>query len=91
MLQFPFALVPLVVLAVEPNDDARPSEYAEVFVVDAETQRGIPLVELETVNALRFVTDNVDFKRTLVGCGSPPHGVWQSIHTRAGSEVVGEF
>jgi len=32
--------------------------YAEIRVVDAATGRGVPLVELETVNGLRFVTDN---------------------------------
>ncbi len=32
--------------------------YAEVRVLDAETGRGVPLVELETVNHLRFVTDS---------------------------------
>jgi len=39
----------------------------------------------------RFVSETIDFKRTQVGCGPPPHGTWQAIHTRAGSEVVGEF
>lgn len=32
--------------------------YAEIRVVDAETGRGVPLVELVTVNQLKFVTDN---------------------------------
>lgn len=32
--------------------------YAEIRVVDAQTGRGVPLVELITVNQLRFVTDN---------------------------------
>lgn len=32
--------------------------WAEIRVVDAESGRGIPLVELETLNGLRFVTDN---------------------------------
>ena len=35
------------------NDD-----YAEIRIVDAETKRGVPLVELETVNGVKFVTDN---------------------------------
>ncbi len=35
-----------------------PIPYAEIRVVDAATGRGVPLVELETVNGLRFVTDN---------------------------------
>src|SRR5262245_63743362 len=32
--------------------------WAEILVIDSASGRGIPLVELETVNALRFVTDN---------------------------------
>ena len=32
--------------------------YAEIRVLDAETGRGVPMVELETVNGLIFVTDN---------------------------------
>src|SRR5215213_3893138 len=32
--------------------------YAEIRVLDAANGRGVPLVELETVNGLRFVTDN---------------------------------
>jgi hypothetical protein len=32
--------------------------WAEIRVIDAATGRGVPLVELETVNGLRFVTDN---------------------------------
>jgi hypothetical protein len=32
--------------------------WAEIQVIDSVTGRGIPQVELETVNALRFVTDN---------------------------------
>lgn len=35
-----------------------PGPYAEIRVLDAVTRRGVPLVELETVNGLRFVTDN---------------------------------
>src|SRR4051812_560014 len=34
------------------------AEYAEIRVIDAATGRGVPLVELETVNSLKFVTDN---------------------------------
>ncbi|MFQ5731102.1 MAG: DUF1559 domain-containing protein, partial [Planctomycetaceae bacterium] len=41
--------------------------------------------------SVRFVSDNINFKRTQVGCGNPPRGVWQAIHTRGGGEVVGEF
>jgi hypothetical protein len=32
--------------------------YAEIRVIDADTGRGVPLVELETTNGLKFVTDN---------------------------------
>ncbi|NQT14306.1 MAG: DUF1559 domain-containing protein [Planctomycetes bacterium] len=39
----------------------------------------------------RFVSDTIDFKRTVVGCGAPPRGTWQAIHTRGGHEVFGEF
>ena len=35
-----------------------PMGYAEIRVVDSKTGRGVPLIELETVNGLRFVTDN---------------------------------
>ena len=35
-----------------------PTAYAEIRVIDSATGRGVPLVELETVNHLRFVTDN---------------------------------
>ena len=34
------------------------SDWAEIRVTDEASGRGIPLVELETVNAARFVTDN---------------------------------
>jgi hypothetical protein len=40
------------------GDGAGAVPYAEVRVIDAETGRGVPLVELVTVNHLRFVTDN---------------------------------
>ena len=39
----------------------------------------------------RFVSQDIDYKRTQVGCGPPPHGTWQALHTRAGAEVIGEF
>ena len=32
--------------------------WAEIRVIDAATRRGVPLAELETVNGLKFVTDN---------------------------------
>ena len=33
--------------------------WAEILVTEAESGRGVPLVELETVNHLVFVTDNL--------------------------------
>jgi hypothetical protein len=34
------------------------AEYAEIRVIDGETKRSVPLVELETVNHVLYVTDN---------------------------------
>jgi hypothetical protein len=48
--------MPALLAAEEPVDDA--SAYAEIRVVDSKTGRGVPLVELETVNGMKFVTDN---------------------------------
>lgn len=39
-------------------EEAKATAYAEIRVVDAATGRVVPLVELTTVNHLRFVTDN---------------------------------
>lgn len=47
-------LLPLLLLAVAGQGPA----WAELRCVDAESGRGIPLVELETVHRVRFVTDN---------------------------------
>ncbi|WP_417849862.1 hypothetical protein [Thalassoglobus sp.] len=40
------------------NPIASANDYFRITVVDAETDRGIPLVELTTVNNIRFVTDS---------------------------------
>ncbi len=40
--------------ATDPNQ----KQYAEIRVVDEATGRGVPLVELETVNFIKYVTDN---------------------------------
>lgn len=37
---------------------SEPSEFCEIRVIDQTTGEGVPLVELTTVNSLRFVTDN---------------------------------
>lgn len=42
-----------------PGDDA--ARYFALHVVDDQTGRGVPLVELTTVNNLRYVTDNAGF------------------------------
>ena len=42
--------------------------------------------------SVRFVSENIDFKRNASGCGTgQDRGVWQAIHTRNGNEVVGEW
>jgi hypothetical protein len=40
---------------------AAEAEYAGIRVLDAATGRGVPLVELTTVNQLKFVTDNAGY------------------------------
>lgn len=42
----------------QSTDERRTTAYAEIHVLDAETKRGVPLAELQTVNGLTFVTDN---------------------------------
>lgn len=55
----PMVLVSLVWSCIGTTSQAQsPSGYFEIHVVDAETGRGIPLVELETVDNVRHVTDN---------------------------------
>src|SRR3954467_5069933 len=46
------------VAATSAGGDNAPRVWAEIRVIDAATGRGVPLVELETVNRLKFVTDN---------------------------------
>jgi WD40 repeat protein/tRNA A-37 threonylcarbamoyl transferase component Bud32 len=42
--------------------------WAEIRVIDAATGRGVPLVEMETVNGVKFVTDNAGrVTRTHIG------------------------
>jgi len=49
------ATAPPILRADEPVRDARPFR---IVVVDEETGRGVPLVELRTVNHIRYVTDS---------------------------------
>lgn len=53
-------LVSLPVSGVDPQKPALDGgkSYAEIRVLDDETDRGVPLAELETVNGFTFVTDN---------------------------------
>jgi len=41
-----------------PAGAAAPADYFLIEVVDADTGRGVPLVELRTVNEIRYVTDS---------------------------------
>jgi hypothetical protein len=67
------AAVYMSVLAVQvAADDSR---YFMIEVLDDETGRGVPLVELETVNHLRFVTDS----RGLAAI-SEPDLMGQTVH-----------
>ncbi len=56
-------VVLLVLLAQSTNrlvlaQDAARQPFFGIHVVDEHTERGVPLIELETVNHLRFVTDS---------------------------------
>src|SRR5579871_3390143 len=52
------AAVAALLLPITAPAGDEPAVWAEIRVVDAATGRGVPLAELETVNGLRFVTDN---------------------------------
>jgi hypothetical protein len=52
-------LSPSIVAAqVTVGDIKAAASWAEIRVIDSATERGVPLVELETVNGLKFITDN---------------------------------
>src|SRR5688572_14581395 len=51
-------LIFILSLAVGNLTAAAQSPYFEIEVVDAETGRGVPLVELRTVNQVSFWTDS---------------------------------
>ncbi|MBM4094910.1 MAG: hypothetical protein FJ276_36695, partial [Planctomycetes bacterium] len=48
----------LLLCAVMAFEDAGSAEYFKITVVDDQTGRGVPLVELRTVNDVRYVTDS---------------------------------
>jgi len=47
-----------LLVAVGAGNSSSGPAYAEIRVVDADSGRGVPLVELQTVHHVRFVTDN---------------------------------
>ena len=56
-VRYPVLSIALLVAATVPPPLSA-ADYAEIRVIDAQTRRGVPLVELETVNRDVFVTDN---------------------------------
>ena len=58
LYSFTFAVLASDGLPKPNRGDSKAKQNAEVRVVDAETGLGVPLIELVTVNHLRFVTDN---------------------------------
>jgi hypothetical protein len=48
----------MILLALCQGANPAPSSYFRITVVDAQTGRGVPLVELHTVHQLRFLTDS---------------------------------
>ncbi len=57
---------------------AAPADYFRITVVDADTGRGVPLVELKTTSAMTFYTDS----NGIVAINAPDligHSVWFSV------------
>lgn len=57
---------------------AAPADYFRITVVDADTGRGVPLVELKTTNAITFYTDS----NGIVAINDPDlvgHSVWFGV------------
>ncbi len=53
-----FSLFALLLSPIMALAEPKPGAFAEIRVLDSSTGRGVPLVELETVNGIKFVTDN---------------------------------
>lgn len=53
-----FLVLMLARIGSHADQSSAPLAVAEIRVVDAASGRGVPLVELETVHRVRFVTDN---------------------------------
>ena len=58
MTPFPRIAALLLAACFTTTANAQPSPFTEIRVVDSATGRGIPLVELETVDGVKYVTDN---------------------------------
>ncbi|MBI1373823.1 MAG: hypothetical protein GC159_13950 [Phycisphaera sp.] len=56
-MRIPTTIIAVLLLSVATVFGA-PEDYFAIEVVDADTGRGVPLVELETVNNIRYVTDS---------------------------------
>src|SRR5688572_4456351 len=56
-----FAAVLILALILCPSSRAEPREYFAIHVVDEQTGRGVPLVELKTTNHIADVTDSNGF------------------------------
>jgi hypothetical protein len=56
--QLAFVAAVLTVEPLQADDTPAGTPYAEILVVDVATGRGVPLVQLTTVNQQKFVTDN---------------------------------
>src|SRR5438094_5985616 len=54
----PMSPLSLVLVACSAVAGPPATKYFKIVVVDEQTGRGVPLVELTTVNNLRFVTDS---------------------------------
>lgn len=68
----------LCVLSAALPSRAAPADYFQITVVDADTGRGVPLVELKTTNALTFYTDS----NGIVAVDDPDllgHSVWFDV------------
>lgn len=57
------AILILIILLLFSNKSnvlyaQNPNDYFQIRVIDKETHRGVPLVELKTVNSIRYYTDN---------------------------------
>ena len=48
----------LITFAVGAESGNNPSKYFKITVVDEQTGRGVPLVELKTINNIRYYTDS---------------------------------